>query len=516
MNLKGETMNQPVSVLKGTILLAFAGFVVKIMGAVYRILLARLIGVEGIGLYQMAYPVYLVFLSLSTAGIPIALSKLIAEKEAQQDDMGVKTVFQGALVLLLVLGISCSLIMGLSARWLAGRVLADGRAVFTIWALSPAIFFMSLLAVFRGYFQGRREMGLSAVSQIIEQVVRVGVAITLAICLVGRGVEHAAAGAAFGGVIGGAAALLYLALIQLGTFRLAKARVTYQSIKPVIRRIVRFALPISVTVILMPILQTLDSIIVPLKLHSIGYTVKQATSMLGVLGNSWAVLYLPMIVTGAIASNLVPEVASLKAVGNRKDLRCKINDGIRLGLIWVIPAAVGLFCFGNSIFRLLYGLRGVEILSWFAPAVIFLGIEQITAGVLQGMGKPLRPLFNFITGAVLKILVSMLSIGWPGLNLAGAALGTVCGSGMTAVLNLFSLRKLVKANINFMPSVGAGLIMLLTCGYIIKTIRMNYILEMIIAGGGSLLVYLITLRFLGGIENSDLEVIGKLVGEKGK
>jgi O-antigen/teichoic acid export membrane protein len=110
----------------------------------------------------------------------------------------------------------------------------------------------------------------------------------------------------------------------------------------------------------------------------------------------------------------------------------------------------------------------------------------------------------------------MLSIGWPGLNLAGAALGTVCGSGMTAVLNLFSLRKLVKANINFMPSVGAGLIMLLTCGYIIKTIRMNYILEMIIAGGGSLLVYLITLRFLGGIENSDLEVIGKLVGEKGK
>ncbi|MGE5604894.1 MAG: putative polysaccharide biosynthesis protein [Bacteroidota bacterium] len=509
-------MNQPVSVLKGTVLLALAGFVVKIMGAVYRILLARLIGVEGIGLYQMAYPVYLVFLSLSTAGIPIALSKLIAEKEIQQDSAGVKTIFQGALVLLLILGISCSLLMGLSARWLAGRVLADHRAVFTIWALSPAIFFMSLLAVFRGYFQGRREMGLSAVSQIIEQAVRVGVAITLAICLVPRGVEHAAAGAAFGATVGGAAAAIYLVLIQLGTLRLAKVRVPFKNIKPAIKRIVRFAIPISVTVILMPILQTLDSVIVPLKLQSIGYTVQQATSMLGVLGNSWAVLYLPTIVTGAIASNLVPAVASLKAVGKRESLRWKIEDGIRLGAIWALPAAIGFFWFGSSIFRLLYGLHGIELLSWFAPAVVFLGVEQITAGVLQGLGKPLRPLVNFTAGALVKIVVSLLSIGWPGLNLAGAALGTVCGSGVTAALNLFSLRQLVKLKINFTPSIGAGFIMLLVCGYLIKAIKFDYILEMIIAGGGSMVVYLITLRFLGGIKNSDLEVIGKLMGEKEK
>lgn len=509
-------MSQPVSVLKGTMLLACAGFVVKIMGAVYRIVLARLIGVEGIGLYQMAYPVYLIFLSLSTAGIPIALSKLIAEKEIRQDSTGVKTIFQGALVLLLVLGISCSMAMGISARWLAGRVLADPRVVFTIWALSPAIFFMSLLAVFRGYFQGRREMGLSAVSQIIEQAVRVGVALTLAICLVDRGVEQAAAGAAFGATVGGAAALLYLVLIQLGTSRLAKARVPFKSIKPAIKKIVRFAIPISATVILMPILQTLDSIIVPLKLQSIGYTVKQATSMLGVLGNSWAVLYLPTIVTGAIASNLVPAVASLKVVGKGESLRRKIEDGVRLGAIWVLPAAVGFFWFGNSIFRVLYGVSGVELLSWFAPAVIFLGIEQITAGVLQGLGKPLRPLINFTAGAVVKIFVSVLSIGWPGLNLAGAALGTVCGSGVTAALNLFSLRQLVKVKTNFTASMGAGFIMLLACGYLIKVIKFNYILEMIIAGGGSLLIYLMTLRFLGGIKNSDLEVIGKFVGEKGK
>lgn len=509
-------MNQPVSVLKGTVLLAFAGFVVKIIGAVYRIILARLIGAEGIGLYQMAYPVYLVFLSLSTAGIPIALSKLIAEKEIQQDSTGVKRIFQGASVLLLILGISCSLTMGLAASWLAKRVLADPRAVLVIWALSPAIFFMSMLAVFRGYFQGKREMGLSAVSQIIEQAVRVGVAITLAICLVQRGVEFAAAGAAFGATVGGAAALLYLVLVQMGTSKLATVRIPWKSIKPTIQKIVRFAIPISVTVILMPILQTLDSIIVPLKLQSIGYTVKQATSMLGVLGNSWAVLYLPMIVTGAIASNLVPAVSSLNTIGKGESLREKIEDGLRLGAVWLVPAAVGCFWFGSSIFRILYGIKGVGILSWFAPAIVFLGIEQITAGVLQGLGKPLRPLINFTAGAVIKIIVSLLLIGWPGLNLAGAAVGTVCGSTVTAALNLFSLGQLVKVKINFSPSICAGLIMMAVCGYLIKELKLNYILEMIIAGGGSLCIYLVSQWLLGGIKNSDLEVIGKFMGEKEK
>lgn len=508
-------MDRPVSVLKGTVLLAFAGFTVKIIGAVYRIILARLIGVEGIGLYQMAYPIYLVFLSLSTAGIPIALSKLIAEKEIQKDYQGVKLVFQAALILLLSLGMTCSLMMGLSARWLAEKVVADPRAVYAIWALAPAIFFMSLLSVFRGFFQGKREMGLSAVSQIIEQAVRVGVAIILAVLLIKEGVEYAAAGAAFGATIGGAASLLYLTLIHMGNIERVKTIANWKDIKSTIKKIVKFTLPISVAVILMPVLQTLDSIIVPVRLQSIGYSVKQATAMLGILGNSWAVLYLPAIVTGAIASNLVPAVASLNVIGRRDSLREKIKNGIRLGVIWVLPMAIGLFWFGKPIFWILYGIRGVEILSWLAPAIIFLGLEQITAGILQGLGKPFQPLFNFGTGAIVKIIVTLLTIGWPGLNLAGAALGTVCGSMVTATLNLLSLQRSVTININLFSPGLAALIMFIVCGYLIKMFELNYIWEMVFAGGGSFLLYLAALRFMGGIKSSDLEVIGKLLRRRG-
>lgn len=508
-------MNQPVSVLKGTVLLALAGFIVKLMGAVYRILLARLIGVEGIGLYQMAYPVYLVFLSLSTAGIPIALSKLIAEKEIQNDVAGVRVVFQAALILLFGLGITCSLTMGFSARWLAEKVVADPRAVLAIRALAPAIFFMSLLAVFRGYFQGMREMGLSAVSQIIEQAVRVAVAIILAISLINSGVEYAAAGAAFGATAGGAAALLYLVLIQLGTSWPTKIRTSWKSISRAIKRIIRFAIPISIAVILMPVLQTLDSIIVPIKLQSIGYTVQQATSMLGLLGNSWAVLYLPMIVTGAIVSNLVPVVASLNVIGKYNCLKQKVENGLRMGAIWLVPVAVSFYWFGRSIFRILYGFGDIELLSWFASAVIFLGFEQITAGILQGLGKPIWPLLNFSLGAGVKIGVTLITIGWPGLNLTGAALGTVCGSGVTAGLNFLALQNLVKIRVNVAPIIGAGVVMLIACGYLIKILNLNFIWEMIIAGGGSLLIYIFTLLILGGIKSSDLEVIGKFLEKRG-
>lgn len=508
-------MNQPVSVLKGTALLAVAGFTVKVMGAIYRIILARIIGVEGIGLYQMAYPIYLVFLSLSTAGIPIALSKLIAEKEIQNDETGVKLIFQSALIVLFCLGIVCSGAMGFSARWLAGRVVADPRAVFAIWALAPAIFFMSILAVFRGFFQGRREMGYSAISQIIEQAVRVGVAVSLAVCLAKEGVEYAAAGAAFGATVGGAASMFYLMLIHTGNIKKVKLKVDQKSIKTTIKKIIKFAIPISVAVILMPILQSLDSIIVPARLQNIGYSISEATSMLGILGNSWAVLYLPTIVTGAIASNLVPAIASLRVIGSSNSVRDKAENGIRLGAIWVFPMAVGLYCFGSQIFRILYGIPGIEVLNWLAPAVIFLGLEQISAGILQGLGKPIQPLLNFSIGALIKIMVTLLLIGWPGFNLAGAALGTVFGSGITAGLNLMSLRRLAEIKLNIVAPSFAAFVMLVVCRYLIKTLEVDYIWEMLIVGVGSFFCYVLALRFMGGIKNSDLEVVEKLLGKRG-
>jgi stage V sporulation protein B len=506
--MKGE-----VSILKGTALLTGAGLIVKLMGAGYRIPLARLIGPEGIGLYQMAYPIYLIFLSLSTAGLPIAISKIIAEQRATGNHGGLRNVFRGAILLMLLLGLWGTISMAVAAPWLADTVVVDTRAVYAMWALAPAIFFMSMMAALRGYFQGQHNMGPSAISQIIEQIVRVAVALILAVLLLKNGIEHAAAGAAFGATAGGAAGLSYLFIIYfLGkrktneSIRIVPRAADAQKLLPVVSRLVKLALPISIAVILMPLLQTLDSIIVPAKLQSIGYTIRQATSALGILGNSWAVLYLPMIVTGAINTNLVPVVAAANAARVKKLLTGNIRDGLRLAVLYLVPVAVLFFLCGPAIYRIIYGSSGIEIISWFAPAVLFLGMEQVTAGILQGLGRPNLPLFNFLAGAIIKIAVTFVTTGWPGLNLHGAALGTACGAAVTASLNLAAVKRLVSVKLAFFPAALLdGAVMLMGGLCLERILHLYFLWEFLLVGFGSVVIYFIILWITGGIGVNDIE-----------
>ena len=513
-------MKRTVSIVKGTAVLTAAGFTVKVFGAIYRILLSRMIGAEGIGLYQMAYPVYLIFLSLSTAGIPIAISKIIAEKSASGDRIGMRAVFRAAFGLMFLLGTLSSAAMAGTARWFASHVVFDPRAIFAIWALSPAIFFMSLMAVFRGFFQGQLYMQPSAVSQIFEQLVRVGVSIFLAYALLPMGIEHAAAGAAFGATAGGAAGLVYLVYVYWRNHHSAQNVVSKVGRKDRIilemRRLIRFALPISLTAILMPLLQTLDSVLVPHRLQSIGYTIKQSTTMLGILGNSWAVIYLPLIVTGAMAANMVPAVSILKESRDRLSLQNKVSEGLRLTMIYLCPASVGLLVFGGTVYRMIYGDPGITVLSWFSPAIFFLGLEQVSAGVLQGLGKPKWPLFSFVIGAVIKIAVTTAATGWPGLNLAGAALGTVSGALVTASLNLCKIRQMVRFRVERSGAVIlAGCAMFLACRYLRKIWDFSLAVEFVSVGFAGVIVYGAALWLTGGIRLQDLEVITQRINKKG-
>lgn len=512
-------MPKPVTILKGTVLLTGAGIIVKLLGAAYRIPLARLIGAEGIGLYQMAYPIYLIFLALSNGGIPIAISRIIAVERARGHHAGIRRIFRAAFFLMACLGLLSAGGMILAARWLAQNVVADPRAIYPMWALAPAILMMSLMSAFRGYFQGWQDMGPSAVSQIVEQFVRVAVALILATLFLKLGIEHASAGAAFGATAGGTAGLVYLGIIYWRNRRRRPPPQETEKAPPyavVIARLIKFAVPISLAVILMPLLQTFDSIIVPNRLQGIGYTMRQATALLGILGNSWAILYLPMIVTTAMASNLVPAMAGLKARLKtnqaREELHAKIGDGFRLALIYLVPVAVLMHLQGGSIYRIVYSSGGIEILSWFAPAALFLGIQGVSAGILQGLGRPHLPLVNFCFGAVCKVAVTYLATGWPGLNLAGAALGTVCGAAVTALLNYAAIKRLVPLTLPAKGAVwlaGAG--MYLGCFYLKRALTMPYFWEFVMVCGAGLLGYLGLLALLGGITSRDREVIAKVI-----
>jgi stage V sporulation protein B len=199
--------------VRGAAILALTGITARVIGAVFRVVLAAILGDEGIGLYQYAYPIYSTLLVLSTAGIPVALSKIMAEKIALGDYLEAQRVFKIAFILLASSGFVITLVMLLGAEFIALSLIKDAKALYPLLAISPAIFFVTIMASLRGFFQGQQNMTPTALSQLIEQLARVGFSIALVLFLIPAGLEYAAAGATSGAAAGGLAGLLLLTVL---------------------------------------------------------------------------------------------------------------------------------------------------------------------------------------------------------------------------------------------------------------------------------------------------------------
>lgn len=442
-------MQEKQNFLKGAMVLSIAGAISKIMGAIYRIPLARLIGGEGMGLYQMAYPIYTTILSLATAGVPVAISVLVSRKETQGYSGDSRKIFRVSLLILLVFGLLLTLLVMQSAAFIANSVLKEPRAYYPILAVAPAIFFAGLMSVFRGYFQGHQSMIPTAVSQVIEQLFRVTAVLILAFLLFPRGLEYAAAGATFGAVVGGIIGLLVL-LGYYYSFRKAQRRsgemLAYSGSTSVElgQEMVRLAIPVSFGAVVLPLVQMLDAIIVPGRLMATGYATSQATALYGELAGMAAVLIsLPTIFTISIATSLVPAVSEALARNERKLLNDRLNYGFRAGMIISLPCAAGLYVLAFPICDLLYATPSAGLpLEPLAFSCIVLAAFQLSSAGLQGIGKPQIAMRNLVITGVFKVIFNYSLTGIPMLNIKGAAIGTVLAFLIGSFLNIIYLRKL--------------------------------------------------------------------------
>mgnify|MGYP000932884362 CR=1 FL=1 len=444
---------KPESFLRGAVVLTVAGIVVKLLGAVYRIPFTRIVGSEGIGLYQMAYPVYTALLALSTAGIPVALSFLVAEKSAAGDRQGARQVFAVSLIFLVFLGGFLALGLYLLSPYLAERVLGDSRAYYSLLAVSPAIFVISVAAAFRGYFQGWRMMWPTAISEVVEQTVRVGTVLLAAQALMPRGVEFAAAGAASGAFTGGCAGLAFLILVFLwfkrqrrpvgGLRRERPLRFDGQATRH-LKRLVAYAFPISAGSLVLPLTQVIDTVIIPNRLQAAGYSIQSATSQFGQLsGMAGTVVYLPAALTVSIAMALVPHLASAVSRNDRSEVNRRVSTALRVTFILCLPAAAGLMLLAAPIMELLFDDAGAgAVTAWLAPAALFTGLQQTTAGALQGIGNTWLPVVNLLVGCLVKIFCNYYLTVIPGFGIKGAALGSALGFLLVFLLNLFCLTRL--------------------------------------------------------------------------
>ena len=200
-------MSKGNSFIKGAAILGIAGVIVKILGAIYRIPLGNIIKPEGMGYYQTAYPFYVLLLTISTSGVPVAIAKLVSEKSAIGDYKSAYKVFRVALVGLTIAGVLTSAFVLLNARSIV-ESLGNPNAYYSLLALVPALLFVPIMAAFRGFFQGRQNMVPTALSQISEQFFRVALGLGITYMLLGYGIPVAAGGASFGGSLGAIAGTL--------------------------------------------------------------------------------------------------------------------------------------------------------------------------------------------------------------------------------------------------------------------------------------------------------------------
>lgn len=302
--------------LRGAMVLTVAGIVVKILGGLNRIFLSRLLGGEGIGLYQMAYPVYILLLSIVGAGIPIAVSIMIAEQAARGHYSGVRRIFHVTLAFMTVVAVLCGLALPFGAQAMIELgIVRDSRALPALAVLGPALSLSVIVCCFRGYFQGLQLMTPTALSQMADQFVRVCTMLALAWVFLPRGLEWAAAGASFGAVPGAAAGLILIAFLyyrhQRNPLPDDDGVFVIQSARHIIRRLVVLAVPVAAANMLLPAVASIDLFIVPLRLEAAGYSTHQATALYGYLtGMANGLVQLPAILTISLATSLVPAVSA--------------------------------------------------------------------------------------------------------------------------------------------------------------------------------------------------------------
>lgn len=525
-------MSKNNSFIKGAAILGMAGGIVKILGAIYRLPLSNIIKSEGMGYYQTAYPLYTLLLTISTAGFPVAIAKLVSEKRAMGDYNAAHRVFKVALMGLILGGIITSSFVLLFSQEIVEK-LGNPNAYYALIALVPALLFVPIMASFRGFFQGHQSMAPTALSQVVEQLFRVISGLALTYYLLDRGVAIAAGGASFGGSVGAMAGTLTMIMIYIYKRKEIRSEM-YTSIvteeykvNSIIKDLLVIAVPITIGSAIMPIMDTIDVAIVLNRLQGIGYSEAEANGLYGNLkGMAQTLINFPQVFSMAIAMSLVPAIAHSNAKKKKKEMGETISSGIRMTLLIGLPAGIGLYVLAGPIIALLYYSNSPEtivsvgsLLKTLSIGVIFLTLIQALSSILQGLGKPMIPAINLFIGAGVKVALSYILTAVPSINIQGAAISTVIAFMIAALLDLIFVIKYSGIAISIkdvfmrplLSALGMGLAAFLS--YELLAVLLNQSkLATIAAVLIGALVYGILLILTGTITSKDLEFMPK--GEK--
>lgn len=435
--------------LKGTIILLIAGLVTRVLGFINRIVIARFIGEEGVGLYMMAFPTLMLVITVTQLGLPVAISKSVAEAEAKGDFRKIKKILVVSLATTFSLSVIFTPVLFLAAPYLSELLFTDNRTKLPLLAITPVIPIVAISSVLRGYFQGRQNMKPAAYSQVLEQIVRITLIAVLTKMFLPYGIEYAAAGAMLAAVLGELISLIYL----LTTFKMKKKfRVRRNFFKQVksgestFQELMGVGIPTLGSRLIGNLSWFLEPIVVSHSLAIAGIGAAMATKQYGSLtGLAMPLLFLPSFITYSLSTSLVPAISEANSKNDKRLIEYRLQQALRVVFLTGGLAIVIMYVLAEPLMELMYGSNsGAIFIKIMAPFFLLYYYQGPLQATLQALDLARAAMINSLVGSAVKLVVIFALASQPSFGINGAALGIIVGMVLVTFLHFATVLKRIS------------------------------------------------------------------------
>lgn len=440
--------------LHGAAILTIAVVIVKILGAIYKIPMANIMDNKGFAHFNVAHNLYAVLLTLSTAGLPVALSKMISESNSLNRPVQIQRTFKVALISFVVLGTIGSAIMFLFPTELA-VFMEDVEASQSMFALAPSVVLVCIMSAFRGHTQGLSDMTPTSVSQVIEVAVKVafGIALMLVMKSLGASTPLLSAAAVSGVSVGSFVACIYMGVVSVK--RMRSDREYYlrlpegfshksDSEQVIFKRLLRIGIPIALGSSVLSVITLANTKIILGQLqNSAGFNYEEATNLFGIYSKTLPLFNLPAAIITPMTISIVPAIAGFLEHRQGDEAKEVVESSLRIATIIALPMAIGLSVMAEPIMHALFGRpgEGVALLVVLGLASYFVCLSLMTTAILQASGRERLPMYTMLIGGALNIGLIWVLVGKPSINIYGAVVGTAVCYLIISVLNLWFVSK---------------------------------------------------------------------------